>query len=189
MIAQMNIATQVEADFDHAHRRAFIRRMEGALRNDSTGLLEFEQVRRSLGASNRVPLFEIKAVEVEKIVGSVGRYKDFDACFLPIRSNVSARWERVDRAFQRGDELPPVSLYKIENVYFVNDGNHRVSVARYHGVETIDAEVVEFGSSKSSAVKLLGALPNCSGVLSWLRGKLRSALSSFGRRSQNREET
>lgn len=189
MIAQLNVEAQAEVDFEHAHRRAFIRRVAGALRSYSTGLLAFEDVRRSLGTFNRVPLVGVKTVEVEKIVGSVGRHKDFDACFLPIRASVSARWERVDQAFQRGDELPPVSLYKLGDAYFVNDGNHRVSVARYHGVETVAAEVVEFGASKSSAAKLLGALPNCSGVLPWLRGKLRSALSSFGRRSQNREET
>ena len=53
------------------------------------------------------------------------------------------RWSRIDRAYHRGDELPAVSLYKIGNAYFVRDGNHRVSVARYHGVAAIDAEVVE----------------------------------------------
>ncbi|HSK99195.1 MAG TPA: hypothetical protein VK869_02550 [Rubrobacteraceae bacterium] len=181
MIAQMNVEAQVEADFDHAHRRAFIRRVIEALHNHTTDLPAFEKLRKSLGVSNRVALAGIKTVEVEKIVGSVGRYKDFDSCFLPARSNVSARWERVDQAFLRGDELPPVSLYKVGNVYFVNDGNHRVSVARYHGVEEIDAEVVEFGSSGSSTARLLNALPNCSGLLSRLSGKLRSALSLHGR--------
>lgn len=182
MIAQLNVEAQVEADFDHAHRRAFIRRVIEALRKHTTNLLSFEEFGKSLGASNRVALVGTKSIEVEKIVGSVGRYKDFDACFLPVRSNVSARWERVDEAFLRGDDLPPVSLYKIGNVYFVNDGNHRVSVARYHGVEEIDAEVVEFRSSGlSSAKKLLGTLPNCSGLLSRLSGKLRSALSNHGR--------
>ena len=48
--------------------------------------------------------------------------------------------------FRLGEELPPVSLYKIGALYFVEDGNHRVSVARYHGVEWVDAEaeVTEF---------------------------------------------
>ncbi len=54
------------------------------------------------------------------------------------------RWKRVDLAFRRGEELPMVSLYKIGEAYFVLDGHHRVSVARYHGVEMIDAEVTEF---------------------------------------------
>jgi hypothetical protein len=60
---------------------------------------------------------------------------------------VGERWKRIDRAFHRGEELPPVSLYKIGDSYFVADGNHRVSVVRYHGVEWIDAEVTEFRTS------------------------------------------
>jgi hypothetical protein len=40
--------------------------------------------------------------------------------------------------------LPPVKLYKLEEAYFVVDGHHRVSVARYHDVPTLEAAVVEF---------------------------------------------
>jgi hypothetical protein len=50
----------------------------------------------------------------------------------------------VDRAFHRGLDLPAVRLYKVGNAYFVEDGNHRVSVARYQGVEMIEADVIEF---------------------------------------------
>jgi hypothetical protein len=55
------------------------------------------------------------------------------------------RWKRIDRAFHRGEQLPPVSLYKVGGFYFVLDGHHGVSVASYHGVEWVDAEVTEFG--------------------------------------------
>ena len=50
----------------------------------------------------------------------------------------------MDRAFHLGVELPPVELYKLGNRYFVLDGNHRVSVARYQGVQWIEAEVTRF---------------------------------------------
>jgi hypothetical protein len=33
--------------------------------------------------------------------------------------------------------------------YFVHDGNHRVSVARFPGAEMIDAEVTEFFPSRT----------------------------------------
>jgi hypothetical protein len=178
MIAQINAETQAVANFGRARRRAMIRRVRNAVRKDTISLPAFEEVRRSLGVRNRLPLARMEAVEVEKIVGSVGRSNDFDACFLPVRSNVSSRWERVDSAFQRGKELPPVSLYKMGDVYFVNDGNHRVSVARYHGVESIDAEVVTFRSPRVTPTEILGALPNCSGLMSWIRDKLKPALSS-----------
>ena len=79
-------------------------------------------------------------------MGSVGRCSEFDAAFLPLSRRTRERWERIDRGFRRGVELPPVSLYEVDGSYFVLDGNHRVSVARYHGVEWLDAEVTAFRS-------------------------------------------
>jgi hypothetical protein len=78
-----------------------------------------------------------------------------------------------------------VSLYKMGDAYFVNDGNHRVSVARYHGIESIDAEVVTFRSPRVTPAEILGALPNCSGWKSRMRDKFKSALSSR-KRTRNR---
>ena len=65
---------------------------------------------------------------------------------MPTKASVEERWKRIDRAFHRGEELPAVSLYKVGSFYFVLDGHHRLSVASYHGVEWIDAEVTEFGA-------------------------------------------
>jgi hypothetical protein len=176
MIAQINAEIQAEVNFGRARRRALIRRLGSAVRRNASGLPAFEEVRRSLGVLNRIPLARTETVEVEKIVGSVGRRNDFDACFLPVRSNVSSRWERVDRAFQRGEELPPVSLYRMGDAYFVNDGNHRVSVARFHGVEFMEAEVVTFRSPRVTPAEVLGIAPNCSGLVPRITYKLRSAL-------------
>jgi hypothetical protein len=185
LMIQINAETQAEVDFGRARRRALIRRLKGAMRKDTSSLPAFEEVRRSLGVFNRLPLARTETVEVEKIVGSVGRRNDFDACFLPVRSNVSSRWERVDSAFQRGKDLPPVSLYKMGDAYFVNDGNHRVSVARFHGIESIDAEVVTFRAPRVTPAEILGAMPNCSGLMSQIRNKLRSALP-LRKRGRNR---
>jgi hypothetical protein len=114
------------------------------LRKDvcSDFLPSFEEARRVLGGFIQVPR-GIRTVPVAKIVGSVGRARDFDKAFLPTRASAATRWKRVDRAFYGAEELPPVRLFKVGDEYFVEDGNHRVSVARYQGVEMIDAEVVE----------------------------------------------
>jgi hypothetical protein len=86
-------------------------------------------------------------VPVAQIGGSVGRCSEFDRDFMPAKASVEERWKRIDRAFHRGEELPPVSLYKVGGFYFVLDGHHRASVAHYHGVEWIDAYVKEFGAA------------------------------------------
>ncbi|MGH3108455.1 MAG: hypothetical protein ACRDN7_07635, partial [Rubrobacter sp.] len=63
--------------------------------------------------------------------------------FMPLRASAGERWKRVDLAFHRGVDLPPITLYRLGDAYFVEDGNHRVSVARFHGAEWIDADVTE----------------------------------------------
>jgi hypothetical protein len=138
----------VNADFTRARHRAFLHRLKARLRGDpsSTSSLSFEEIRKVLGVSNKVRIGR-RVVPVERIVGSVGRYGDFDRAFLPAKASVGEKWKRIDRAFHRGQELPPVMLYKVGEAYFVEDSNHRVSVAHYQGVEWIDAEVVELRSS------------------------------------------
>ena len=143
----MDLNEQVDKDFSRARRRAFLKRVGAYLRKDpaSNRLLSFEEVRGAVGALQGTYV-GMRVVPVEKIVGSVGRHRDFDRAFLPGKPSLEGRWKQIDRAVLRAEELPPVSLYKIGNAYFVRDGNHRVSVARQQGVEMIDAEVVELKS-------------------------------------------
>ena len=138
---------QSDRDFSRARRRAFLRRIGAYLRRDpgSNQLLSFEEVKGALGAISQVYVGR-REVPVSKIVGSVGRHRDFDSAFLPSKPDLGTRWRRIDEIMHRAEELPPVSLYKIGDAYFVQDGNHRVSVARQQGVEMIDAEVVELRS-------------------------------------------
>src|SRR5688572_4874481 len=144
MIRYMDIEEQVDMDFIHARRRAFVRRVGARLRGDPcSSAPSFEETRKFLCARNKIRLGR-RVVAVEKIVGSVGRSMDFDGTFLPVYRSMAGRWKRVDRAFHLGVELPPVELYKLDNRYFVLDGNHRVSVARYQGVQWIEAEVTRF---------------------------------------------
>ena len=143
MIGFMSVEAQAEVDFERARRRAFFGRVAARLRRECTRLLAFDEVGKGHLAHNRHRL-GLRDVEVSKIVGSVGRHDAFDRGFMPTKASVAERWKRVDRAFHSGLDLPAVRLYKIGDSYFVEDGNHRVSVARYQGVETIEADVVEF---------------------------------------------
>ena len=147
------IQEQVDADYDRARHRAFFRGLRARFLGGRDHLLSFDEVRKVLGANNRFYLGR-KVVEVSKIVGSVGRHGEFDRDFMPAKSSLGYKWKRIDRALRRGVELPAVSLYKIGDAYFVEDGNHRVSVARYQGVEMIDAEVTEFRTRSSVGLKV-----------------------------------
>ena len=152
MIPYMDLNEQVDADFTRARRRARLRAVMARIRREHAPnrLLSFEDLRREHAANNRRPR-GTRVVGVEEIVGSVGRWRDFDRSFLPARASVGQRWKHIDRAFQRGEELPPVELYKLEEAYFVVDGHHRVSVARYHDVPTVEAAVAEFHPKRPAA--------------------------------------
>ena len=148
MVGHTSLEEQVDRDFSRARRRALLRRIGTRLRRDaaSNRLLCFDEIRKIPGALGRI-YRGMRTVPVAQIGGSVGRCSEFDRGFMPARANVKERWKHIDRAFHRGEELPPVSLYKVGGFYFVLDGHHRVSVARYHGVEWIDAYVTEFGAT------------------------------------------
>ena len=146
----MDLNEQADRDFGRARRKAWLRRLMLRLRrepNTRDTSPSFDEARRSLRAYNRVRR-GIRVVDPEKIVGSVGRRRDFDRCFMPIRAGAGERWKRVDLAFYRDKVLPPVSLYKLGDAYYVEDGNHRVSVARYHGLPAVEANVTEFRPSR-----------------------------------------
>jgi hypothetical protein len=155
----MDLNEQADKDFGFARRQAWIRKLALRLRGKSSGApATFQDLQNALRAYNRVRR-GIRVVDTEKIVGSVGRSKDFDRRFLPLRASTGERWKRVDVAFHRGEDLPPVTLYKLDAAYFVLDGNHRVSVARFHGLRTVEAEVTEFLPSRAE-VSDLAAVPD-----------------------------
>ena len=141
----MDLNEQVDWDFSRALRKARLRRLVLRLRGKPTTCSiapSFDEVQGTLRAYNRVRR-GIRVVDLQKIVGSVGRSRDFDNSFMPLRAAAGERWKRVDLAFYRDQALAPVSLYKVGDEYFVEDGNHRISVARYHGLLDVEANVTE----------------------------------------------
>src|SRR5918994_807594 len=123
----MSVEVQAEADFSRARRQAFFGRIVARLRRECSRLLAFDEIREGHLAHNRHRL-GLRDVEGSKIVGSVGRHEAFDRTFMPTKASLAERWKRGDRAFHSGLDLPAVRLYKVGDSYFVEDGNHRVSV-------------------------------------------------------------
>ena len=140
---------QTENDFNKARNKALFNDLQHFLNPKETELLSFTDIKNWLKPKNEVYL-GMQVVPVNLIAGSEGRYKDFDNHFFPRNMHLKNRWRRIDDAHLRDVILPPIQLYEIGGLYFVRDGNHRVSVARAQGVECIDAEV----TSLQSEIKL-----------------------------------
>lgn len=82
-----------------------------------------------------------REVTLDNIRGTEGRLNDFDDRFNPLTDRTRERWVSIARANDAGMDLPPVELIRVDEVYFVRDGHHRISVARAFGQTTITARV------------------------------------------------
>ena len=131
--------------FDRERRRRALSRLASRMRfeaDDVSHMLPFEEVVGALGATSRASVGE-RVIPLESIVGTVDRRRgDFDRSFRP-SPNTRGRWERIAEARKRGEAMPPIDVFKIGDLYFVQDGHHRVSVARAMGDTDINANVVE----------------------------------------------
>lgn len=130
-------------DFNQARQRASIQEVVARFTGRSNQLLSYDDVAQKLRLQNRTER-GIQNIPLESIVGSVGRYTDFTRTFLPLQDSDRERWARVKAAMDGSMGLPPIEVYKVGDVYFVLDGNHRVSIAKQEGLKSIEAHVTEF---------------------------------------------
>jgi hypothetical protein len=141
----MDIKRQAAEDFSKARTREIFSRIMHFMNTGRDRLLSLNDVRQILKPKTE-SYRGMEAVPVKLIVGSEGRYRDFNKYFLPRSEHLRSRWERVDQARLTDVPLPPIQLYEVGGAYFVRDGNHRVSVARSQGVEMVDAEVTSLST-------------------------------------------
>lgn len=132
-------------EFNNARLHAKLEQVKAALTGKSADLLSYEDVREKVKAveTNRR---ELKMIPLDAIVGSVGRYKDFTRHFFPLVEQDEQRWARVHNLVGSLEGLPPIEVFQIGDVYFVRDGNHRVSVARELEANYIEAYVTQVES-------------------------------------------
>lgn len=133
-------------DFQSARQRGAVQEILARLTGKSTQLLSYEDVAEKLKLRARTER-GVQHIPLAAIVGSVGRNTDFTRTFLPRHAGDQQRWANVKAVFMdinSGTSLPPIEVYKVGEVYFVVDGNHRVSIAKQEGLTTIEARVIEF---------------------------------------------
>jgi hypothetical protein len=131
-------------DFERARRQAFIQDSLSVIRYEPVDLLPFETVRERLHLGSKSYL-GVQETPLDQIVGSVSRYEDFTRTFMPRKTSTRRRWEKLEKLAESSG-WPPIEVYKVSDAFFVRDGNHRVSVARQLGLDTIEAHVWEYSS-------------------------------------------
>ena len=137
--------SDAQTDFSKARRLQITADLARRLRrepDDVNQILPFDEVVAALGrrGERRVGL---ETIELDSIVGTVDRTREFDRSFRPTSRSAKQRWERIAKAMRRGEAMPAIDVYRIGTMHFVRDGHHRVSVARALGLEVIEAYVTE----------------------------------------------
>jgi hypothetical protein len=153
----------IKGAFSRELRRGALANIASRLRfepDDVSVMLPFEEVVAALGRVGERDL-GVQLIPLDSIVGSVDRRRgEFDRAFRPATGEVRGRWERIAAARRRGETLPPIDVYRIGDMHFVQDGHHRVSVGRALGDTAIEARVREVQTKLGAGRELrLGDLP------------------------------
>jgi hypothetical protein len=138
-------SSDAQFDYSRARRRQTLSRLGRRLRGqpgDVDLILPFDEVVEALGRVSEHSV-GLRSIPLDSIVGTVGRNRDFDREFRPLSGRTRTRWERIATAQRKGQDMPPISVYRIGDMHFVRDGHHRVSVGRAMGNSHIDAYVTE----------------------------------------------
>lgn len=128
--------------YSDVKRKSWWRQKYLRLTGQSRRLKDLSQLRQHNILANYHSL-GIQSIQIDCIVGSENRSDDFDDNFLPVKNHNAERWAKIAELMLLNVNLPAVDLIKVNDNYFVRDGHHRVSVARYFGQKQIDANVLE----------------------------------------------
>ena len=128
--------------FRQARRTAELKALLSKLTGKQEDLMVFDEIRKTLDLTHP-RLEQLREIPLDSIVGSVSRYYDFNRQFYPLADSDQDRWARVKELVEK-EGLDPIEVYQVGDIYFVLDGNHRVSVARQLDSKSIQAYVKEF---------------------------------------------
>lgn len=168
---QLELIATTHQLFNQALLRGKWARLSAWISRQPTHLLRLEQVGANKIITGRHSV-GTRVVEIRKIQGSSGRPNDFDIDFNPVQVHTENRWINVAKAYLTGITLPPVKLVQLGDSYFVQDGHHRISVAKALGQLDIDAEVTVWNYVE--LVQPCGSIRPClNGCSPVLNGQLR----------------
>jgi hypothetical protein len=132
-------------DWNRARRRQVLFRLADRLRrapDDVDVIVPFDEAVAALGYVGQRER-GLQAIDIDTVVGTVDRTRDFNRRFLPTSNRPRQRFERLAEAVRRGEPIAPIEVYRVGVAHFVRDGHHRVAVLRAMGIPTVEAHVIE----------------------------------------------
>ena len=149
---QQQIEILAQNLFYKARHQSWLDKIRSILGKRTCHLLDLAQIQATCTELAQRDIGK-QSVTINQIKGSAnaGRCRDFDAAFRLLQTHNKSRWLSVAEAWLRGVNLPPVRLIRVGGVYFVQDGHHRISVAKALGNIEVEAKVTEW--------QVIGILP------------------------------
>jgi hypothetical protein len=136
-----NIRSYSSDQFSALRKRARQDLLLAKLTGRKTSLAVFPEDAPEKSPNRRyVGVYEIP---VKEIIGTLNRRNDFDHQFRPLHKSLQDRWVHAHLSLQV-EGWEPILVHKVEENYYVEDGHHRVSVARSLGLAFIQARVWEY---------------------------------------------
>jgi hypothetical protein len=141
-----NLLIDAQAAFARQRRRRRFDRVLRRLRGSDARLLSLDDVLGARPPGLRRPA-GLQPIPLCSVVGTAepAKARVFDDRFRVPESS-RGRWEALWLANRRGASLPPISVFRVGDRHYVDDGHHRVSVANALGMAAIDAEVTELAT-------------------------------------------
>ncbi len=180
------------AAFARERRRQSLAKLASRLRMKPQDTLVMPRLDNVMAALGRVAERDLglQSIALESIVGTVDRRSgEFDRQFRPASSRLQTRWQSIAAARRRGQTMPPIDVYRIGELHFVEDGHHRVSVARAHGDTMIDAHVREVQTTVAASQSGLVRTGTCSHRLGRARGRATCSTGGSTRRDHGQRGT
>lgn len=126
--------------FISAYRTGQIKGLWAFLRRQSRELPLLDQI-DSTKVVRRYAI-EQQAIRLEAIRGSEGKVDEYDIDFYPLHRRDKQRWIGVaTNMLRHPNDLLPIDVVQVGDIYYVSNGHHRVSVALRLGYIFIDANV------------------------------------------------
>jgi hypothetical protein len=146
-----NLLIDAQTAFARQRRRRRFDKLVSRLRGSTAQLRSLE------GALGERPpalrrIARLEAIPLCSVVGTAepAKARVFDGRFRVPESS-RRRWEALWLAHRRGAAVPPISVFRVGDHHYVDDGHHRVSVAHALGMASIDAEVTELALGREGA--------------------------------------
>lgn len=139
----LNLGMMAPVEFQRALRRGRIESFLGRFTRRPNRLLQFEMIKTELNLVTRVARGR-QEIRLDQIRGSVDKGELFTRSLMPLSVRLENRWRTIYILMQGSRGFPPIDVYKVGETFYILDGHHRASVARYLGNQVIEAYVTEW---------------------------------------------